>query len=200
MGILAILKKKMKKMVHNHRLSRSIAPVPDKFYFPLHPCQSRSDSQQKVLGWGIHLGLDFDAKEGADVYAAARGVVVATWYEPGTKEKAGFGHVVVIAHRVSRKKFIYTLYGHLGKILIKKGEDVSDTDIIGTVGKAYTPENGFWDCHLHFAIYNGPFPIFTRSGHARMLPGYLDGKTSNYTNLEYWEDPLEFIAKYNRPV
>ncbi len=28
---------------------------------------------------------------------------------------------------------------------------------MGFVGKGETAENGFWDAHLHFAIYTGPW-------------------------------------------
>jgi murein DD-endopeptidase MepM/ murein hydrolase activator NlpD len=198
MKILAFFLKMVKTFVHNYLLSPTLL-VPAEFRFPFPLYQSSDQFGQKIPDRGTHLGLDFNTSNGAGVRAAACGVVVATWYEPGTIEQPGFGHVVVIAHRIGEEKFIYTLYGHLGEVKRKKGENVCTSDAIGIVGEPNTPENGHdKDRHLHFAIYDGPFPIFTKSGHSRMLPGYLNEKTEEYTKLEYWEDPLNFIHSYKR--
>lgn len=147
--------------------------------------------------WGIHLGIDIGVLAGTEVFSAGRGVVVYSKLHPGEFSpdekilKRNWGGIVIIAHKdIKKKKIFYSLYGHLGKRYVKKGDSVEIGELLGTIGKSMTESNGIWeDEHLHFAIYDGPY-------HAKVLPGYYN-KDADLENLKYWKEPLEFIKKYN---
>lgn len=147
--------------------------------------------------WGIHLGIDIEVPVGTEVFSAGRGVVVYSKIHPGVFSPEGkilkrnWGGIVIIAHKnLKEKKIFYSLYGHLGKRYVKKGDTVEIGELIGRIGKSMTESNGIWeDEHLHFAIYDGPY-------HAKVLPGYYKEEEKN-TNLKFWQDPFDFIKKYN---
>jgi murein DD-endopeptidase MepM/ murein hydrolase activator NlpD len=147
--------------------------------------------------WGFHLGTDLDAVVDTEVFAIGRGVVVYSKLHPGEFSPEGeiakrnWGGIVIIAHKhPNAKKVFYSLYGHLGKRYVKKGDAVEMGQVIGAIGKSLTESNGLWEQeHLHFAIYGGVF----KSG---VLPGYYNEEEKN-TNPEDWADPVEFIKKYN---
>lgn len=200
MGLFASTKRVVRTAIYQNILFHSYIPIAKNFYFPFPICRNLCNFGKEIPGRGIHLGDDFSVPEGENVRVAACGVVVAIWHEPGTEEKPSFGNVVVVAHRLKQGEYIYTLYGHLGEIFVKRWEKFSQLAVLGKIGKAYTIENGYCDPHLHFGIYTGPFPIFTSKGSVRMLPGYLNQKTERYTKIEYWENPRNFIYNYNAPI
>ncbi len=146
--------------------------------------------------WGLHLGADISAKAGTPIFSIGNGIVVYSRLHPGIFSKNGkilkrnWGGIIIIAHKNSKNKIIfYSLYGHLGKRFVKKGDPMKIGDVIGSVGKAMTASNGIWeDEHLHFAIYTGPF-------REKVLPGYY---RNNNTNLNYWKDPIKFIKNYSK--
>ena len=75
------------------------------------------------------------------------------------------------------------------KRFVEKGQRVKTEQVIGIVGKANSPENGWWkDEHLHFAIYTGPLE-------KKVLPGYWK-RGSKRTKLVYWKEPTKFIKNY----
>lgn len=87
----------------------------------------------------MHKGVDFPKPYGTKVYPARGGrVVEAGWSE-------GFGLLVVIQHSDRMETF----YGHLSKILVKKGQYVSRErtllGLVGATGLASGP-------HLHFEV------------------------------------------------
>lgn len=147
--------------------------------------------------WGQHLGVDITAKEDTKVFAIGRGVVVYSklhageFSEDGKIVQRNWGGIIIIAHKnPSNKKIFYSLYGHLGRRYVKKGDLVEIGDLIGNVGKAMTESNGIWEQeHLHFAIYSGPF-------HGKVLPGYHREEEST-TQLDFWYDPIKFINNYS---
>lgn len=148
--------------------------------------------------WGIHLGVDFHLPHETKVFSIGKGTVVYSKLHPaevseeGKILKSNWGGVVIIAHKNPKnKKRFYSLYGHLGKRFVKKGDEVEMGEMIGEIGKSLSEMNGGWEEeHLHFAIYHGPF-------HERVLPGYLDTKKEN-TKMEYWSEPIKFISEYNK--
>jgi murein DD-endopeptidase MepM/ murein hydrolase activator NlpD len=139
--------------------------------------------------WGIHLGEDIIVKAGTDVRSIGRGTVVYAALHAGDVEKGNWGHVIIIRHRHPRRKQVfYSLYGHLGISYKRIGDTVDLGEPLGFIGEGYTAENGFWEAHLHFAIYTGPWQ-------KHVLPGYWkDGDTR--TRPEWWAVPSEFIANY----
>jgi murein DD-endopeptidase MepM/ murein hydrolase activator NlpD len=89
--------------------------------------------QQK---WRQHLGVDYGAPTGTPVRAVGDGVVdFAGWQN-------GYGNVVEIRHAQSRE----TLYAHLSRIDVRKGQRIEQGQNIGAVGSTG------WSTgpHLHF--------------------------------------------------
>jgi len=71
-----------------------------------------------------HLGVDFAAPTGTPVRAAADGLVVSAGWS------GGYGKVVRLRHT----RGFETLYGHLWKIDVKRGQRVEQGERIGAVG------------------------------------------------------------------
>jgi murein DD-endopeptidase MepM/ murein hydrolase activator NlpD len=71
-----------------------------------------------------HLGVDFAAPAGTPVRAAANGVVVAAGWS------GGYGNMVRIRHA----RGLESLYGHLSRMSVKRGQRVAQGDLIGAVG------------------------------------------------------------------
>ena len=88
-----------------------------------------------------HYGLDFAADEGTKIKAMLDGVV--TLAEPDLFYTGGtliFDH----GHGIS------TLYMHMEKILVKKGQKVKQGDIIGTVGSTGRATGAHLDVRLNW--------------------------------------------------
>jgi murein DD-endopeptidase MepM/ murein hydrolase activator NlpD len=86
----------------------------------------------------FHHGMDFTAPTGTDVFATGNGKVVFSGW------KQGYGNTVIIDHGYGYQ----TLYAHLYKILVKKGQKVRRSDVIalvGNTGKSTGP-------HLHYEV------------------------------------------------
>ncbi len=140
--------------------------------------------------WGIHLGEDCLVPAGTDVFACGRGKVVYSAFHPGTKEKPNWGHIIIIRHKQSSiRKVFYSVYAHLGTCFKRINDKVEIGEPIGFVGERNTEENGFWEEHLHFALYTG-------SWQNDVLPGFWK-EGEKRTRPEWWECPSEFIEKYN---
>lgn len=100
----------------------------------------RTDPFSKRPGW--HGGIDMGAGWNAPIIAAGPGTVIYA----GTK--SGYGRVVDIDHGqgfVSR-------YGHLNKVLAKRGQDVAIGDKVGLMGSSGRSTGP----HLHYEVlFNG---------------------------------------------
>jgi murein DD-endopeptidase MepM/ murein hydrolase activator NlpD len=86
-----------------------------------------------------HPGIDFSAKKGTPIYAAADGVVKLA------RHNGGYGNCVFIDHLYGFE----TRYGHMQKILVRHGQRVKRGEKIGLVGQtgiATAP-------HLHFEVH-----------------------------------------------
>lgn len=109
-------------------------------YLPVH-------NYRVSAGWGNssgphagrkHAGIDLAARTNEPVYAAEKGkVVVAGW-------NGGYGQLVKIKHSDGR----YTLYAHLNKMNVKKGQKVKTGQRIGAVGSTGYSTGA----HLHFEV------------------------------------------------
>lgn len=73
----------------------------------------------------MHEGLDFEAAVGTSVKATAPGKIKTV------TDSAQLGKIVIIEH----SQDVETLYGHLGEIIVKQGELVSQGQIIAKSGK-----------------------------------------------------------------
>ena len=85
-----------------------------------------------------HLGFDFRAKVGVPIPASNKGRVVYTG------DLFFIGKVVVVDHGLD----IFTAYGHLSKIKVRKGDFVKQGDIVGLSGRTGRVSGP----HLHWGV------------------------------------------------
>src|SRR5680860_402354 len=98
----------------------------------------RSDPFTKVKKF--HYGMDFSAPRGTPVYATGDGVI-----DRADNRSTGYGNHIRIDHG-----FGYTsLYGHLYKYNVRRGQKVKRGDVIGFVGSTGRSEGP----HLHYEIF-----------------------------------------------
>lgn len=88
----------------------------------------------------FHAGIDFTAPRGVEVYATADGVV-----EKVTSEIWGYGQHIIINHGNGFK----TLYGHLSRFKVKRGQKVTRGQLIGLVGSTGKSTGP----HLHYEVH-----------------------------------------------
>ncbi len=113
-------------------------------------------------GRPVHHGDDFENPAGTPILAAADGVVdyagddVRVVYGP---QPNFYGNVVVIKHKFldASGQAVYSLYGHLSRILTGTGKLVKQGDIIGLVGSAGVAVGA----HLHFEVRVGQSTDYT---------------------------------------
>lgn len=152
----------------------------DGFDFPVG--KPDGDGYYKARGYrpNGHLGEDWNGKRGGDsdlgdpVYACGNGAVVFA-----ENFGRGWGNVVIIRHVYEEggtQKYVDSLYGHLGAIMVRYGIHVRRGQQIGTIGTG----GGLYDAHLHFEIRKD-----LRVGMARHRFPH-DDRT-------YWS-PTDFIA------
>ena len=87
-----------------------------------------------------HYGMDFTAKKGTPVYATGNGVV-----KRADNSSPGYGNHIRIDHGFG----YVSLYAHLSKYNVKRGQKVKRGDIIGYVGNTGRSIGP----HLHYEIF-----------------------------------------------
>jgi murein DD-endopeptidase MepM/ murein hydrolase activator NlpD len=91
-----------------------------------------------------HTGIDLSAPSGTTIFAADGGTVIfAGW------SNWGYGNSVVIAHGR-----LITLYGHMSRLSVNCGQQVSQGTPIGAVGNTGNSRGA----HLHFEVRIGEVP------------------------------------------
>jgi murein DD-endopeptidase MepM/ murein hydrolase activator NlpD len=116
----------------------AIQPVPNKnlkrvasgFGYRIHPIYK----VQKM-----HWGMDFSAPTGTDIFATGDGVI-----EEVNRSRRGYGKYIVIDHGYGYE----TLYAHMSKIEVRRGQKVKRGDVIGKVGNTGTSSAP----HLHYEV------------------------------------------------
>lgn len=88
--------------------------------------------------WKFHAGIDLAAPTGSEVWACKSGVVQSVSYSEI------YGNYIVLLHNGNKS----SLYAHLSKTLVKKGENVSTGQTIGLVGTTGASTGP----HLHFEV------------------------------------------------
>jgi murein DD-endopeptidase MepM/ murein hydrolase activator NlpD len=86
--------------------------------------------------WRAHLGVDYAATTGTPVRSVGDGVVDFAGVQNG------FGNVVMVKHRGNQT----TVYAHLSRIFVKRGQSVDQGQKIGAVGSSGWATGP----HLHF--------------------------------------------------
>lgn len=106
-----------------------IGPVTSEYGYRIHPVYGTRK---------LHSGLDVSAPKGTPIAAAQGGTVLLA----GTQ--GGYGNVVIVDHGDG----VSTLYGHMSKINVSKGQQVNRGDVVGLVGATGTATGN----HLHFEV------------------------------------------------
>jgi murein DD-endopeptidase MepM/ murein hydrolase activator NlpD len=125
------------------QLPEPVPQVPDKelFTVPLNGNLGSPFGQR----WGrMHEGIDIEGWAHTRVYAAMPGEVMKVGW---LANASGFGLVVKIRH----ERGIVTMYAHLAKALVHRGERVARGQLIGRAGCT----GSCTGVHLHFQVWVG---------------------------------------------
>ncbi|MEA2077927.1 MAG: M23 family metallopeptidase [Candidatus Marinimicrobia bacterium] len=87
----------------------------------------------------FHSGIDLAANRGTSIYASGKGKVVFAAYSYG-----GYGNVVKVDHGEG----IVSIYAHMNRIKVKKGDIIERGSLIGEVGSTGRSTGP----HLHYEI------------------------------------------------
>lgn len=121
-----------------------------------------------------HMGEDWDGVGGGDtdlgdpVYCIGDGIVVFA-----RDCHQGWGNVIIVRHAIREgfgTRYIDSLYGHLDKILIKRGQTVKRGQQIAKIGNAH----GLYDAHLHLEIRKNIEIGMSRDKFAQDSSNYFD--------------------------
>ena len=93
-----------------------------------------------------HKGMDFTSPRGTPVYATGNGTVTRA-----DNRASGFGHHIRIDHGFGYE----TLYAHLSKYNVRKGQKVKRGDLIGFVGSTGRSQAP----HLHYEVHYNEEPV-----------------------------------------
>jgi murein DD-endopeptidase MepM/ murein hydrolase activator NlpD len=102
------------------------------------------------LGGGsdVHTGVDIGARVGTPVRAPATGIVIfAGWQN-------GYGRTIVLEHGHG----VHSLYGHLSKLVVKRGQRVEQGATIGLTGNSGRSSGP----HLHYEVRVNGRPVNPR--------------------------------------
>jgi murein DD-endopeptidase MepM/ murein hydrolase activator NlpD len=123
------------------RLTERPAAPPDRdlFYVPL----NGTFESPFGMRWGrFHEGIDIGAWAHTEVYAALSGQVIAAGW---LRNFEGYGLVIKIRH----ERGIVTMYAHLARSLVKRGDRVAEGQLIGRAGCT----GSCYGTHLHFQVW-----------------------------------------------
>ena len=93
-----------------------------------------------------HNGMDFTAPTGTPIYATGNGKVIRA-----DNTASGFGEHIEIDHGYGYK----TIFAHLSKYNVKRGQQVNRGDLIGFVGNTGRSVGP----HLHYEVHKNDRPI-----------------------------------------
>jgi murein DD-endopeptidase MepM/ murein hydrolase activator NlpD len=108
-----------------------------KFIWPI-PSSKKVSSYFGVRKGKHHDGVDIPAISGTHIVASAGGKVISAG------KMKGYGKVIVLSHSGG----YHTIYAHNSKHYVKKGQHVSQGEVIGKVGSTGRSTGP----HLHFEI------------------------------------------------
>ena len=97
----------------------------------------------------FHQGMDFTAPTGTEVFATGNAKVKFSGW------KQGYGNTIILDHGFGYE----TVYAHLYKSLVRKGQKVRRSDIIGLVGNTGKSTGP----HLHYEVRLNGKPVDPRN-------------------------------------
>jgi murein DD-endopeptidase MepM/ murein hydrolase activator NlpD len=110
----------------------------------------------------VHKGVDYAAPAGTPTYTVGDGVVEFAGVQ------GGYGNMVIVRHANNHS----TVYAHLSRIQVRKGQSVTQGQVVGAVGSTG------WSTgpHLHFefrvnGVYTDPQRIIQQAQSAPISPG-----------------------------
>ncbi|OGX79333.1 peptidase M23 [Exiguobacterium sp. SH31] len=123
------------------------AIAPDQFMIPATGRLSQGFGPASgQFGYTFHNGIDIAAKVGTPIYAAADGKVI------DVKTSGPYGKHVFIEHDLNGQKWT-TVYAHMHKIEVKKGQALLQGEGIGQIGNTGNSSGP----HLHFEVHQGKY-------------------------------------------
>ena len=87
----------------------------------------------------LHTGMDFTAPTGTEIFATGDGTVVRV-----ENKRTGYGKNVIIKHGYGYE----TLYAHMSRVEVRKGQKVTRGQVIGYIGNTGTSVGP----HLHYEV------------------------------------------------
>lgn len=94
------------------------------------PYMGKFKVTQEFKGANLHDGLDLVGIDSKEIHVVVKGKVIFIGWENASNKNQGFGQYVKI--KADNGDIWY--YGHLSKILVKTGQEVKVTDVIGIEG------------------------------------------------------------------
>lgn len=94
----------------------------------------------------FHSGNDLTAKMNTNIYATGSGVVIFSG------NKSGYGKTIIIQHIFEYQ----SLYAHLNKLFVEKGDTITKNDTIGLSGRSGRVSGP----HLHYEIRIKNQPVY----------------------------------------
>ena len=146
----------------------------DGFDMPVGKGEARGYYRARGFRSHGHMGEDWDGVGGGDtdlgdpVSVIADGVVVFA-----RDCHQGWGNVIIVRHAYRDgigTRYIDSLYGHLERILVKRGQGLRRGQQIATIGNAH----GLYDAHLHLEIRKNLEIGMSRDKFAQDSSNYYD--------------------------
>lgn len=159
-----------------------VPPAPKRTYAKKQPAISSATSNKYFIfptsgrisqGRHGYNGVDIASQCGTPIYAAADGYIMdekttSSRARTGASVYSGYGNHIKIMH----PNGVITLYAHLMRILMPKGAEVKQGDLIAYMGGGFENINGrlvrmegagkSTGCHLHFEVRGAKNPLLSR--------------------------------------
>jgi len=111
--------------------------IDDMFIWPV-PGSKKVSSHFGLRKGRHHDGVDIPAVTGTNIIASADGTVISSGW------MSGYGKVIILKH----KNGYHSVYAHTNKMFVKKGQKISQGEVIAEVGSTGRSSGP----HLHFEI------------------------------------------------
>ena len=155
----------------------ALTKLADGFDLPVGKPDARGYYKARGFRSHGHMGEDWDGVGGGDtdlgdpVYVIGDGVVVFA-----RDCHQGWGNVIIVRHAYREGgsvRNVDSLYGHLNKILVRRGQTVKRGQQIAEIGNAH----GLYDAHLHLEVRKNITIGMSRDKFAQDLSNYYDPTT-----------------------
>ncbi|MBR7132789.1 MAG: M23 family metallopeptidase [Clostridia bacterium] len=151
----------------------------------------------QIFMGAAHDGLDLVGEDSKEIYSTVNGVVERAGWENSADKEQGFGLYVRIKQSASADRYYF---GHLSKVVVKVGQNVSAGDKIGIEGSTGKTTGS----HCHYCVRGNGSKAQIRdinaiSGIPNKLGIYNDGAEKGrpvYIVKKSWKAPAVKITPY----